>query len=202
MGDNNIIKVSIPRVANFAKNAVMNKATTLAFSNGKQLTVINEKVSVAGSNDYLGVPALSELHFRYQGNIYVLNDCVLTVSQEKNIMQTYLQGRDSSVKEYISDGDYSISAEIGIGGDYLLSTNNQYDVSDAYPLDELSMFIKNVLKPKQALEVSSDWLDLWGIRSVVIKSDNATQETYSNRQTMTLQMWSDEPYEIKLLKNA
>ncbi len=197
------LKVTIQRIAPFAKALAMSKIVTGGFKNGTPLQISNEKVNVqSGADQYFGVTALTELHFRVKGIVYVLNDCLLNVSQERNIVKQGLQGKDGTVKEYISEGDYSISAEIGIGGDNLVSSNGQYNVSDAYPVTDVKRFIDRVLKPKESLEVCSDWLDMWGIRNVVIVSNGAAQETYSNRQTITVQMLSDEPYEIKLLKNA
>ena len=200
MSDNNIISVTLPNVSGFAKALAMSTIVGKTFPNGKPIPVLQEKVSVSGASAYLGVAALTELKFRYKGQEYVLNDCIMTVSQERNIIDTALQGRDGTVKQFISDGDYSITVQAAIGGDYLNSNQLGYDVEDAYPLTELNLFIENVLKPKQAIEVVSDWLDLWKIKTVVIKSYEFEQEVFSNRQTFTMQMLSDLPFEIKLLK--
>jgi hypothetical protein len=200
MAQNGIISVTVPNITGLAKAVAMSTIVGRTFPNGKPIPVVQEKVSVGGPSAYLGVAALTELKFRYKGKEFVLNDCIMTVSQERNIIDTALQGIDGTVKQFISDGDFSITVQAAIAGDYLLSNNLEYDVTDAYPIDELNLFIENVLKPKQAIEVVSDWLDLWKIKTVVIKSYEFEQEVYSNRQTFTMQMLSDEPFEIKLLK--
>lgn len=195
-----LIEVNIPTIRTLGGIA-SHVAIGRGFPQGKSLEIVQEKVKLSGSDIYLGVPALTELQLRYEGKVFVLNDCIMTVSQEKNIVQTALQGRDGTVKEYISDGDYSISVMAAIDNDYLLSGNQQFQSFDGYPISELKLF-SALLRAKEAIEVTSDWLDLFGIKTIVIKSYNFDQETYSNRQNFTMQMLSDLPFEIKLLQNA
>ena len=201
MPTTNLITVTLPNASNIAKGVAMSTIIGKTFPNGKPLPVVKEKVGLKGNIDYLGVPALTQLQFRYDNQLYVLNDCIMSVTQERNIVETALSGRDGTVKQYISDGDFSISVQAAIANDYLMATNQQYEINDAYPEGEIKLFIK-LLKVKQALEVTSDWLDLFGIKSVVIKSYGFDQETFSNRQTFSMQMLSDEPFEIKILKDA
>jgi Domain of unknown function (DUF6046) len=196
-----LINVTIPNVGGLAKAVAMSTIVGKTFPNGKPIPVVQETIDIRGGVDnYLGVAALTELGFQINDKEYYLNDCIMTVSQERNIVETALQGRDGTVKQFISDGDFSISVQAAISADSLLSNNNRYDITDEYPIDDLKDFIKNVLKAKEAIAVTSDWLDLWNIRTVVIKSYNFEQEVYSNRQTFTMQMLSDEPFEIKLLQ--
>ncbi len=174
--------------------------TTAAFLglSRKPLKVVTEEVSFK-KESYFGVALLTQLQLRFAGDVYVLNDCVMTVNQERNIVETNLQGRDGSVKQYISDGDYTIAVQAAIDNDSALATKQKFKTLDGYPMSEMKFFML-LLRAKQAIEVTSDWLDLFGVRSVVIKNYNFEQETYSNRQTFTMQMLSDEPFEIKLLK--
>lgn len=197
-----IIQVTLPNPSNIAKGVAISTIIGKTFPNGKPLPVVLQDTNLYTTDDYyLGVPALTELAIKYNGNDYVLNDCIMTVNQEKKIITTDLQGRAGSIKEYISDGDYSISVQAAIAGDSLKSTNQQYESSDVYPMQELKLFMA-VLKVPEALVVSSDWLNIFGVKSVVIMSYAFEQETHSNRQNFTMQMLSDEPYEIKLLNDA
>lgn len=197
-----LIQVTLPNPSNIAKGVAISTIIGKTFPNGKPLPVVLEKSNLKGNNDYLGVPALTELGIRYNGQEYFFNDCVLTVNQPTIIKTEIIEGREGgSVKEYICEGDFEINAEIGIGGDYLLSTKQEYQTSDAYPLTEIKQFI-SIIRAKMALEVTSDWLDMFGIKSVVVINKNATQQTHSNRQYFTLQLLSDNPYEITLLQDA
>ena len=48
------------------------------------------------------------------------------------------------------------------------------------------------------LIVTSDFLTLFDINSVIVKEFGIVQETHMNRQSIQIQLLSDEPYEIKL----
>ena len=39
-----------------------------------------------------------------------INTVLFTINQQKNIVKTQVQGRNTTVKEYIADGDFSITA--------------------------------------------------------------------------------------------
>ncbi len=62
--------------------------------------------------------------------------------------------------------------------------------------------LKKFLSIPEALEVQSDFLEIFGIKSAVVKSFGLQQETHSNRQSINIQMLSDEPYEIKLKEDS
>lgn len=174
-----------------------------AFSYGKftPLLVTKEDIELKGSN-YIGVPTLTSLAFEYNNVRVVIVECIITVNQEKNIVTTPLQGRDGTVKEYVSDGDYTIAVEAGVSS-YVIDQKTQSDNNDshAYPLSQLEDII-DIFKIKDTLAVHSDFLTLFGITNVVIKSYGMVQETHSNRQGFTIQMLSDTPYEIKMQQDA
>jgi len=144
-----------------------------------------------------GVPTLTSLAFRYKNEIVFLAECVLTVNMEKNIVITPLQGKDGTVKEYISDGDYQITVDAAVSS----YDTPGYEDRTAYPIEQIKELIK-LLKVKDGLQIQSDFLTLFGITSVVVKSYGMVQETHSNRQSFQLQLLSDTPFEIKLLEDA
>ena len=164
---------------------------------------VNLKTDVdwKGSN-YIGVPTLTSLAFQYNNVRVELVECIITVNQEKNIVTTPMQGRDGTVKEYISDGDYTISVDVAVSS-YVIDQKGQSDFNDshAYPLSQLEDMIA-ILKIKDTLEVHSDFLTLFGVNNVVVKSYGMVQETHSNRQAFNIQMLSDSPYEIKMQEDA
>ena len=170
-----------------------------AFSYGKftPLNVTKEDIELKGSN-YIGVPTLTSLAIQYNTIRVELVECVITVNQEKNIVTTPMQGRDGTVKEYISDGDYTLSVAAAVSS-YSIDQNFQNDHS--YPLSQLEDAIA-LLQIKDTLEVHSDFLTLFGINNVVVKGYAMVQETHSNRQAFTIQMLSDTAYEIKMQEDA
>lgn len=141
---------------------------------------------------------LTSLALKYDGKEFIFNECIITLNMEKNIVTTALQGRNGTIKEYISDGDYNISVDAGIST-YTLDYKEDFDI--AYPIDAVAE-LKKFLSIPEALEVQSDFLEIFGIKSAVVKSFGLQQETHSNRQSINIQMLSDEPYEIKLKEDS
>lgn len=141
---------------------------------------------------------LTSLALKYDGKEFIFNECIITLNMEKNIVTTALQGRNGTIKEYISDGDYNISVDAGIST-YTLDYKEDFDIT--YPIDAVAE-LKKFLSIPEALEVQSDFLEIFGIKSAVVKSFGLQQETHSNRQSINIQMLSDEPYEIKLKEDS
>lgn len=125
---------------------------------------------------------------------FIFNECLISLNMEKNIVTTALQGRNGTIKEYVSDGDYNISIDAGVST-YEMDKEEGYAFD--YPKDAVKE-LKDILSLPEALEVQSDFLEIFGIKSAVVKAFSLSQETHSNRQSINIQMLSDEPYEIKL----
>jgi hypothetical protein len=115
---------------------------------------------------------------------------LVTVMNTKNIIETTLQGRNGTVKEYISDGDYQIKIEGMLYGEGM---NN-------YPQDAVQA-LHNICLAPQSINVTSSFLKMFNIEDIVIKSYNIDQqEGIRNAQPFTLNCVSDRP--LILLKNA
>ncbi len=119
-----------------------------------------------------------------------VQDVLITVGNTKNIIETTLQGRNGTVKEYISDGDYTITIQ---GKIYGQGMNN-------YPQIDVQKLIDVCLVP-QSIKVTSSFLKLFNVEDLVIKSYNIDQlEGIRNYQPFVLNCVSDFP--LILLKNA
>jgi homoserine acetyltransferase len=128
------------------------------------------------------------LTINYQ-SLYI-EDALITVRNAKNIIRTTLQGRDGTVKEYISDGDYMITIE---GRIYGKGMNN-------YPQEEVQNLIR-ICKAPQAINITSTFLKMFDVEDLVIEDRTIQQlEGIRNYQSFTLQCSSDKP--LILLKNA
>ncbi len=115
---------------------------------------------------------------------------LMTVRNSKNIIKTTLQGRDGTVKEYISNGDYDIKIEGMIYGNGI---NN-------YPQQDVQRLINICLAP-QSIRVTSAFLKTFNVEDIVIESYQIDQqEGMRNCQPFTLHCVSDSP--LILLKNA
>ena len=120
-------------------------------------------------------------------NDLILPIALLTINQEKNIVRTNVQGRNGSVKEYVSDGDYQISIKGVIVGE----DSNKPPIED---LKKLDTFCKSPF----SLDVVSNVLDYFKIYTVVISGyDYEQREGMRNVFDFSINCYSDEPFEIK-----
>lgn len=187
----------------YLKGAIVDQVKRTFFSL-PETSIKEEPVSMS---DFLGTPIMSNITFGNPGpdpknpitNYYIdlngnqipyepltLDLVLLTVSNDKNIIKTVIQGRNGTVKEYISDGDYQIELK-GI-------ISNKDNV---YPKETIQKLI-NILKIPSEIPVISDYLQLFGINYVVIVPSNFPQiEGFRNQQEFTITMLSDEPINLE-----
>ena len=144
------------------------------------------------SSDWVGVPTLTSLTLKLDEQKKLeLKECVCTVTMEKNIVQTALQGRNGTIKEYINEGDYQVEIASALTSE-----------CDQYPKEEIQKLM-SFLKVNDSLLVDKEsFLGLFGITNLIVKSYGFGQETHSNRQTFTICCLSDTAYEIKLKEDV
>ena len=118
-----------------------------------------------------------------------VNDCVITVQQTKNIIKTPIQGRNGTVKEYISDGDYQVTLKGRI-------SSNQPDV---FPSTEVSNLV-SLLQVQDALEIESEYLrECYGVTVLVVESYNMQRkEGMSSEQEYEIKCISHQPIELTI----
>lgn len=125
------------------------------------------------------------------GERLVVNDAVVTVTQEKHIVRTTLVGLNGTIKEYICNGDYDISISVGI-----VAVDSNGQIVDEYPKEGIRK-VREFLNENKAVEVTSAFLSIFGIGRMVVTRFSLKQETASNRQTIEVRALSDEDYVIK-----
>ena len=188
-----------------AKTAAINLAFRFGMQTGKPLEVKEFDGEFATTSDLENRPWLTSLRMstHYEGERYSLlfQEVIISVTQERNIVTTPLQGRDGTIKEYISNGDYGITLDIALT-DYEGAPSEQADEEfllpkQDYPLGQLET-LRKLLTTPEAVDVESDFLYAFGIKSAVVTSFSLQQETHSNRQSVQIQMLSDEPYEVRV----
>lgn len=198
-----MINIFKPNTEQLARGVALNMAfrfgmkTTEPFKVSKYIGK-DKNPELLNLGELEGKQWLTSLALKYDGKEFIFNECIITLNMEKNIVTTALQGRNGTIKEYISDGDYNISIDAGIST-YTLDYKEDFDIT--YPIDAVAE-LKKFLSIPEALEVQSDFLEIFGIKSAVVKSFGLQQETHSNRQSINIQMLSDEPYEIKLKEDS
>ena len=122
----------------------------------------------------------------------IVLDCVLfDVAQSKTIITTPIQGFNGTVKEFISDGDYTLNIKGVING-----TKN-----GVYPLTQAKNLFEG-LKANIEIEVVSWYLnELFGITHIVI-TDFQLNQLQGNQTAVSyeIQAISDKPIELYLTK--
>lgn len=200
------IKIFTPNAEQFARGTAVNMAFRYGMPTGQPLKV-SEVVGQQGNpdfnkDDYMGV-VMSEtltLSFTdtsktpYQKFDFTFNECLVTLNLPKNIVTTALQGRNGTVKEYIADDDYQITLDAAIDS-YV--GNETSEERFAYPKAKVAELIRLLRLPVELI-ITSEFLSMFDINTVVVKDFGLSQETHMNRQQLQIQMLSDEPYEIKL----
>lgn len=147
----------------------------------------------SGSGDYwLGRTALTDMVVKVAGEgLLVVNDVTVSVSMQKEVVKTALVGRSGTIKEYITDGDYQLSMSVGI-----VAVDDEGRIIDRYPERAVAQ-LREIMERPEALEVSSAYLDLFGIRHIVVTGFSAKQMTHSNRQVIEITALSDTDYVIE-----
>jgi hypothetical protein len=118
---------------------------------------------------------------------FIIENCIIDVSQTKNIVKTDVVDFTGSIKEYISESDYTIT----IRG--FLSTQSP----DLYPTEEVGILV-NYLKAPVALSITSTFLNTqFGINNVVVESYTMSQQQgLRNVQYFQINCSSDFNFEI------
>lgn len=147
----------------------------------------------SGSGDYwLGRTVLTDLVVKVPGEgLLLINDATVNVALQKQIVQTALVGRAGTIKEYVTDGDYQLNISVG-----LAAVDDDGELIDQYPERAVAQ-LREILERPEALEVSSSFLDLWGITHMVVTGFSAKQMTHANRQVIEITAVSDTEYVIE-----
>ncbi len=117
---------------------------------------------------------------------YMLESAVLKISRSKEIVVTKVQGRDSTVKEFISNGDWEVSvtgliANKGVG----------------YPKREVKQFAE-YLKAKRSLKVVHEKLNMLGIHELVITAYDLPESDFMNIQPYSFTALSETAIELRI----
>lgn len=146
------------------------------------------------STSYLGNNVLSNLILidKVTQTKIIVDTALFNVTQTKHIVTTPIQGRDGTVKEYISMGDYHISIKGVITG-----TNG------LYPKDTLTqntVTVESLLKMctiNKALSITSWFTLMFGINDIVVTNFTLgqTEGEYST-QHFEITALSDTPFEL------
>ena len=164
----------------------------------------DEEQFLANFKSLLGTPVFDPIifpagQFNELGNVIgppqpfdqlIIPSVIIEVSQTKNIITTAIQGRNGTVKEFVSDGDFAITLTGVLVGQN--EGNKIIDIGNAYPDDDVKKLI-TICKVPDTLTLTSKFLnDVFGINQVVITDYNIPQrEATRNMQPFQISMLSD-----------
>lgn len=179
-------------------NKIDAKGTVLGYVKTKPFVPTSTDKNSPIKTSYLGTAVFSNLEikpFNYETLAgerieikkgIIVDTVLFSVSQSKNIVTTPIQGRDGTVKEYISMGDYDISIEGKI-----VSQNNDF------PEDDVNELIQ-ILNAPVAIKIISEFLAFFGIHESVVENyDFPQMEGFRNEQSFSISLLSDTPVELQ-----
>lgn len=211
------------------KTVAFREAQGIAEGEEKDFEVLDPLQEDVDTFSYLGTPILDPFTFK-GGSFFELDDIkkenaipfpddkgadglgltipnmIIEVNQTKNIITTPIQGRDGTVKEFISRGDYLITLTGIINGKMDEETGEVRDIGNVYPQDDVNKLI-TICEVPGSLDVTSDFLGMF-LKSdegeptpgVVITNYNIPQQIgVRNFQTFTINMLSDTPINLNEL---
>lgn len=112
---------------------------------------------------------------------------LISINKTKNIVLTKIQGRNGTVKEYVSDDDYQISIKGVIVGKY----------SNKRPIEEIKK-LENYCNFNGEIDIVCSFLNDLGVNTVVITGHSKAQrEGTRNVIDFEIQCLQETPFEIK-----
>lgn len=116
-----------------------------------------------------------------------LQTVLCTVTRPSIIVKTQIQGRNGTVKEYISKDDYAVTINGIIAGE-----NGQYPESAA-------LAVQRMCEAPVAIPVVSRFLNGLGIYNIVVEDYSMPQTAGGiSKQEFTINSISDEPLELQI----
>lgn len=144
----------------------------------------------AEAYSYLGTPVFSRLTLVNPENRTVkidLDEVLIEISQSVNVVTTAINGRDGTIKEYISASDWNVSIR-GV----LVNPQDGYNP----PIQQFQTLLQLCSLPV-ALECESKYLQLFDIFNLVITEKSFPQSKgFQNVQPFELSCISDKPIEL------
>jgi len=116
-----------------------------------------------------------------------LQSVQVTVNQAKNIVKTKVSGRESSIKTFMSNSDYSISV-----------TGVLSELFDVFPYDQINRLNKVESAPISVKIINKFLNSIFGIFDVVITDyHTSTIPGSGNSVNFSLTMLSEKPFNYK-----
>jgi len=121
-----------------------------------------------------------------------LVEVLVNIQLTKNIVTTPIAGRDGTVKQYISNGDYMITINGRVSGQYNPNNDEFRETNSIFQFQQSIDKLVNVCNIGYAIPITSRFLERFFINKVVITDYSMPQiEGVRNYQPFTINMLSD-----------
>jgi len=198
-------KIEIDNKLSVGTKSFIITSTGLSALKNQLISIPETNLEIPVGVSLLNTPVMDNIVFQedsytdLEGNeIYYdelrIDAVLIEVIQTKNIVKTSIQGRPTTVKEFISDGDYKINIRGVI--------NNKNRIKQkTYPLTLMQNFV-NICKAQSSILVTSTFLnEVFEINDIVIESYNVPQiEGQRNQQVFSISASSDVPVKLEELE--
>jgi len=164
-------------------------------------TLVYDELVIKGGNFFEQDDIQQENPIPYEG--LKIHAVLIEVNQSKNIVTTSLQGRNGTVKEYVSDGDFAITLTGFITGENFgpdMETRAEEavirDLGNFYPEVDVQRMI-TILKVPDSITLISNFLSQFDISdSVVMNYSIPQREATRDMQPFQINLLSDTPINL------
>lgn len=138
----------------------------------------------------LGTPIVSDLILSYGEQIFTFDVALIELTGRKNIVETTIQGRDGSVKEFIANADKAINIKAILYSEQ----------PDNYPIELVRSF-EELMQVNDTLNCISPVFDIFGITGLVVK-DYKIRQTEGQMNIVPVDITAIEDKYLDILVNA
>lgn len=163
------------------------------------------KFNQTAIKSYLGTNVFSNLNIKYRTKgdnttevrRLMIDTALFVITQTKNVITTAIQGRDGTVKEYVSLGDYKITIKGVIAGYPGTYPQSKAQGEFNSPVSDLI----DACNDNRAVDVESWYLTMFGIYKLVITDFTIGQnEGEYSLQPFEITALSDTPFQLDITK--
>ena len=126
-----------------------------------------------------------------KGESLQMNEVILSISLQKQIVTTAINGLEGTIKEYISNGDYQIDITAAV-----VATDDNKNIVDKYPEEGIHQ-LQQYLNQNETLTAKSPLLRMFDITHLVVSQYAIACDAASNHQVVTIKALSDKDYTIR-----
>ncbi len=151
----------------------------------KNINVLQQETRYTG--EIFGLPVFMPLILEAFNNTvddFFIDSAIVEITRQKNIVTTVVQGRDTSIKEFINNGDFAVK----VSGVLASETAD-------YPMQKLKL-LHEYLQYEGSISILNEKLNALDINELVITNYSIPPTPFTNIQPFTFNCLSEKPVEL------